>query len=192
MLNNHPQSIMKNRLLIFSFCLFILLQWTGCDTFGNQPETVTIPTDVQFDFSVKSADVTPNQAKVLKSLNTIDLTSILTAQNFSKASVKTVNIESAVLELVIPSNAPISSVKSAKLSLEASGATATQFATQTVFPQGANDDTVSLVVDATKEASAFVKATNFSGALELVTGTLQTGKDYEFQVRLKMILNVGF
>lgn len=180
---------MKKYILILSF-LLICFQSSGCDPVA--PETVTIPTDVQFDFLVKSSEIVPTQAKVIKSTNKIDLASILAAQNFSKASVRTVSLENVVLELVVPSSAPISSLKSAKFSLEATGATTTLFAQQTVFPQGTNDDTVSLNLDATKEASAFVKATNFSSALEIITGTLQAGKDYEFQVRMKMILNVGF
>jgi hypothetical protein len=178
--------------LLALICLAFVFNSTGCDTFGNQPETVSIPTDVQLDFLVNSKDIVANTPKVLQSTNSIDLSAILAAQNFTKTSVKTVSIESATLELVVPSSAPISSLKNAKFSLESAGVTTSQVAAQGVFPQGVNDDTVSLTVDATKEVSAFVKAANFKGNLELTTGTLVANKDYEFQVRLKLIMQVGF
>lgn len=180
--------LVRNLFWMFLLSWLVVTGW-GCDT--TVENVITIPTeqDLYFRFNAGTGST---RAFSLKSDNTIDLTSVLKAQNFTKGAVVSTSIDTATLEVVFPSNERISFLSGAKLSFEATGASTTQVASQFQFPDGVNDDTVNMNIDATKDVASFVRADQFRGILDVTANTLQASKAYDLQVRLKLLVRVNF
>ncbi|HRR09528.1 MAG TPA: hypothetical protein PLO56_12630 [Rhodothermales bacterium] len=170
--------------------LLFLLTSSGCDPVGPT-DTVTLTANKEFFFTFASGDG-QTKTRSLTSDNKIDITDVLTAQNFTKAALSSGTLDSAVLEVIFPTGIPVSFLKTVTLSFSAPGLSTLVVATQTNFPSGANDDTVTLSIDALKDITPFLREDSFSGNLNLTANSLLLNREYELNVRLKLLARVNF
>ncbi|MBN8588659.1 MAG: hypothetical protein J0L94_10100 [Rhodothermia bacterium] len=170
--------------------LLFLFTSNGCDPVGPT-DTVTLTANKEFFFTFASGDG-QTKTRSLTSDNKIDIADVLAAQNFTKAALTSGTLDTAVLEVIFPTGVPVSFLQGIKLSLSAAGLPTREVASQVNFPTGVNEDTVTLTIDALEDITPYLRAESFSGKLDITANTLLLNREYELNVRLKLLARVNF
>ena len=182
-----PPRLLPARRLSFVFLMIVLLL-TGCDAVDTGSGSLVLqPKEAVFRFSFSTDVVQTGQPSDIPSDNTVDLTSALSADGFTKAEVLGARLTSARLERINPLGVEISFLDDANVLLTAAGLSSTSVATQTTFPAGRS---VNLNVVSGTSLSAPITRPSFSAILRITPNTLLANEDYILEVKLSIEIEV--